>query len=227
MEMLHRQVRKFAYDRFRETSQPPVAEEIAKQFSLDREEAAATLQSMQAERILALVPGTVRILMAHPFSALTTPYRVKLNSGQELFANCAYDCVAMHVMLEEDIAIRSFCTHCCDSIFIQLADKAVQSAQPQDVIIYLGLPFAHWWDDIVNTCSNTMLFFCNQSHLDAWVESTGLEEPGESLSIERALGLAGPTYRGRMGLDYVKPSAQVLSRHFEALGLTGKFWTVG
>ncbi len=227
MEMLHRQIRKFVYDKFRETSQPPVVEEISTRFGLDRREAATTLRSMHAERILVLLPGTVRILMAHPFSALTTPYRVKLNNGQALFANCAYDAVAMHVTLEENIAVRSFCTHCCEPILIELTDEAVRSAQPRDTIIYLGLPFAQWWDDIVNTCSNTMLFFCNQSHLDAWVEGNGLEKPGESLTIEQTLRLAGPTYRGRMELDYDKPSAEVLSTHFEALGLTGAFWAVG
>lgn len=227
MDPLFREVRKFVYDRFRETSQPPVAEEISRKFGLNRREGVTTLQSMQAERILALVPGTVRILMAHPFSALTTPYRVKLNNGQEFFANCAYDSVAMHVMLEENIAIRSFCTHCCDPILIRLSDETVESAQPQDTIIYLGLPFARWWDDIVNACSNTMLFFCNQNHLDAWVKCTGSKKPGENLSIEQALRLAGPTYRGRMELNYEKPSVKVLYKHFEALGLRGEFWAVG
>lgn len=226
MDTLSRAVRKFVYDRFQQTSHPPVAEEIARQFEIDRHQAVETLQSLQAERMLALTPGTARILMAHPFSALTTPYRVTLPSGQRFFANCAYDAVNIQLALKEPVQIDSFCYHCCEPIQIDLADEAVRSARPQDPVIYFGLPFAHWWDDIIHTCSNTMLFFSSRKHFDAWLD-TDRAKAGEVLKLEQVIELGGPLSKGRMDLNYQKPSASELSSHFKAMGLTGEFWAVG
>ena len=223
MDTLSREVRKFVYDRLKQTSHPPVVEEIARQFGIERHEAVETLQSLQADKMLVLTPGTARIFMAHPFSALTTPYRVTLSSGQRFFANCAYDAVNIHLTLKEPLQIQSFCHHCCEPIQIELASEAVVSAQPLDTVLYLGLPVARWWDDIIHTCSNTMLFFSNREHFDAWSDTN---KAGEVLTIEQAIELGGPLSRGRMDLNYEKPSASELANHFKAMGLTGRFWAV-
>lgn len=227
MDTLAKNVRKFVYDRLRVTAQPPLAEEVARQFELDRQNAVETLKLLEVNRMLVLLPGTARILMAHPFSAITTPFRVTQNGGQEFFANCAYDSIAMHLTLEEDVKVTSFCHYCCETIEIELADETVRTCRPKDTIVYLGLPFARWWDDMVYTCSNTMLFFSNKDHLDAWLETNHITDPGQALTIDQALRLGGPTFKGRMDVDYEKPAPTELSKHFESLGLTGEFWQVG
>lgn len=224
MDTLSQKVRKFVYDRFGQTSHPPVAEEIARQFGIERQQAVETLQSLQAEKMLVLTLGTTRILMAPPFSALTTPYRVTLSSGQRFFANCAYDAVNIHLTLKEPLQIQSFCHHCCEPIQIELANEAVVSAQPQNTVLYLGLPVARWWHDVIHACSNTMLFFSSREHFDAW---SNTNKAGEVLTIERAIELGGPISRGRMDLNYEKPSASELSNHFRVMGLTSEFWETG
>ena len=224
MDTLARKVRKFVYDRFRETSYPPVVEEIARRFDLDRGKAVETLNTLDSNKLLVLMTGTERILMAHPFSAITTPFRVWNQEGQRFFANCAYDSIAMHLTLEEDVRIESFCHHCGELIQIELTNETVQSAQPKSTIIYLGLPVALWWDNIVHTCSNTMLFFSHEGHLDEWLETNKIVNPGQFLTVDQTIKFGGSSYKGRMDIDYERPSASELSSHFEALGLRGPFW---
>ena len=150
-----RDIRKFIYDRFRETARAPVVEEIMQRFTLRRREVVDLLRGLETTRQLALVPGTERILMAHPFSAIATPFRVETREGRTFFANCAWDSIAFHVLLEEPIRIDSYCHHCGETVEIRLADDAVQSARPASTLVYLALPAAKWWQNIVLACSNT------------------------------------------------------------------------
>src|SRR5262245_14692402 len=106
-EAAARDIRKFVYDRFRETARAPVVEVIMQRFALSRRQVVDLLRGLEAARQLALVPGTERILMAHPFSAITTPFRVEARGGRTFFANCAWDAIAFHVLLDEPIRIDS------------------------------------------------------------------------------------------------------------------------
>lgn len=226
MEMLARDVRKFIYDRFRETSRPPVVEEIMRQFKLSRQQVADLSKILESNRQLVLVPGTERIIMAHPFSAIATPFRVRLKGAQEFFANCSWDSIAFHAMLEEDVKIESHCHHCGEKIEIELANEAVESAQPKGAIVYLGLPAARWWENIIHACSNTMLFFSSEEHLHEWLTTNKIRDPGQTLTVDQTIKLSVPIYKGKMDIDYERPSASELSRHFRDLGLEGAFWEI-
>lgn len=223
-EAAAKEIRKFIYDRFRDTSRAPVVEEIMQRFALPRRRAVDTLRELESARQLALLPGTERILMAHPFSAIATPFRVESRDGRRYFANCAWDAIALHVLLEAPIAIDSHCHHCGEPIEIRLGDDAVQAAGPASTIVYLALPAAKWWENIVLACSNTMLFFSSDSHLDDWRTDDPAMSAGQSLTIDTTIRLSFPIYRGKMAIDYQRPSAAVLSSHFRDLGLVGPFW---
>src|SRR2546425_375270 len=73
---LARDVRKYVFDHFLEHAVPPVLEQIMERYHLDRVKAFAVLKALEDARHLKLVPGTQRILMAFPFSAVATPFRV-------------------------------------------------------------------------------------------------------------------------------------------------------
>ena len=140
---LPRDVRKYVFDHFLEHEIPPVLEQIMERFRLDRSRAFEVLQALEAARHLRLVPGTQRILMAFPFSAVATPFRVERRGGGQYFANCAWDAVAFHAMLDEEIRIASRCHHCAEPIAIELAEGRV-SASPPEPLVYLSLPAAQW-----------------------------------------------------------------------------------
>jgi Alkylmercury lyase len=219
---LARDVRKFVFDQFLENAVPPVLEQIMERYHLDRSRAFETLQSLEAARHIKLVPGTQRILMAFPFSAVATPFRVARPNGQRYFANCAWDAVAFHAMLNERIRIESRCHHCAEPIAIDLADHSEKESLT-DGLVYLSLPASRWWDDIVTTCSNHMVLFRSAEHLAAW-RTANPGPAGASLTIGQTHALSLPIYRDKLKLEYARPSKDQLVAHFRELGLRGPFW---
>lgn len=216
-------IRKFVFDHFLQHARPPVIEELMQKFQLSRTKSYEYLKQLEAARHLKLVPGTQRILMAWPFSAIPTPFHVTLGDGRNYFANCAWDAVAFQVMLKEELGIYSYCHHCAEPLSMKLSNQGVESMHPEGVLVYLALPAAKWWDDIINSCSNHMTFFHSQPHLTDWFKANAGEK-GEALTIDQTLKLSVPIYKDKVELDYKRPSKDELTHHFKSLGLEGDFW---
>lgn len=224
-DALRPQLRKHVYDTFLERGAPPVVEELMRTFSVSRETVERLLGELAAARQLALVKGTSRILMAWPFSAVATPFRVEAR-GREYFANCAWDAVAFHSMLQEDdVRVRSFCHHCAQPIEIDFRGGRAVRTEPPEAIMYLAISAARWWDDIILTCSNTMVFFASPEHRDASTLCTG-DGTGASLTPDETHTLSGPVYGRRLELGYARPPRDELVAHFATMGLTGDFWEI-
>ncbi len=198
-----------------------------RKFRLDRASAFKVLVDLQSARHIALLTGTQRILMAFPFSSIVTPFRVKVaGKDKEYFANCAWDAVAIHVALGKEQWISSYCHHCSEDIKIHLKDQRKVSAQSDSQpLVYLALPASKWWEDILLTCSNNMVFFSSRDHLAEW-KRTGSVTGGEALTIEQTLRLSVPIYKDKMNLDYARPSREQTIAHFQSLGLTSEFWKI-
>jgi Alkylmercury lyase len=215
-------VRKHIFDHFLETGTAPVVEELMSAFSLPRDQVIELLHDLEGARHIALVPGSARILMAFPFSAVTTPFRVTVE-GRRYFANCAWDAVAFHAMLGSDIRIDSFCHHCATPIALELSGGRATLVEPAEALVYLALRPTEWWDDIVTTCSNTMVFFASPEHRDA----SDLAAPADaaaSLTPDQVHALSGPIYARKFAIDYARPSRDALLEHFASIGLTGPYW---
>ncbi len=195
------------------------------EFRLTRDEASDVLRELEAARHIALVKGTARILMAFPFSAIATPFRVTAR-GRTWFANCAWDAVAFHAMLREaDVQVDSFCNHCAEPIRIEMRDGRAVGVDPPEALVYLALRPTEWWADVTITCSNTMVFFSSPAHRDA---SAMCVPPNRSASLtpDQVHALSEPIYAGKFDLDYARPGKQELLDHFAAIGLTGEYWTL-
>ena len=219
---LMQDARKFVFDHFREQGVPPILEQFMERSHLSRAEAFEILQALEAAHHLKLVPGTQRILMAFPFSAIATPFRVHAD-GKTYYANCAWDSVAFHAMLDAPTRIESRCHHCASAVTVELAGGRMTRATPSEPLVYLALPAAKWWEDIVNTCSNHMVFFLSREHLAAW-EVANPNAKGEALTVEQTHRLGFPIYKDKMKLEYARPSKDALVAHFASLGLTDDFW---
>jgi hypothetical protein len=145
---------------------------------------------------------------------------------KEYFANCAWDAVAIHVALEKEQWISSYCHHCSEDIKIHLKDQKMIPQQPNSQpLVYLALPASKWWENILLTCSNNMVFFSSKNHLAEWINS-GSQTGGEALTIEQTLRLSVPIYKTKMSLDYARPSRDQTIVHFQSLGLTSDFWKI-
>jgi len=219
---LSKLVRKFVFDQFLERTHPPVLEEIMQKFELDRATAFGVLKDLQDIRQLVLLAGTQRILMAHPFSSITSPFEVTI-SNKKYFANRGWDAIAFHVMLNKDVTIDSFCHHCAAKINIELSKNKIASSKPKEALVFIGVPAAKWWENVVNTCSNNMVFFSSKNHFEEWQEGN-TKQTGETLSLDQAIKLSIPLYRDKMKIDYARPSKEELSSYMNSMGLTGDFW---
>jgi hypothetical protein len=89
----------------------------------------------------ALVLDGDEILMANPFSAVPTPYRVEAD-GRWWYGNCAWDAFGICVLFggegrieHRDMVVR------------------VRDCRPDDeaLVFQVLVPASHWWDDIVYT----------------------------------------------------------------------------
>ena len=215
-------VRTFVFDHFLEHAAPPVVEQVMTAFSLSRDEATDVLRGLEAARHIALVKGTARILMAFPFSAIATPFRVTVR-GRTYFANCAWDAIAFHAMRGDAVRVDSFCHHCAAPIEVEMRDGRAVRVEPSDALVYLALPPTQWWEDITTTCSNTMVFFSSPEHRDASTLCASADSAA-SLTPDQVHTLSGPTYTRKFAVDYVRPSKEELLDHFAAMGLTGDYW---
>ena len=221
-ETLAPRVRQFIFEHFLEHAAPPVVEQVMGTFSISRAEATDVLRNLEAARHIALVPGTARILMAFPFSAIATPFQATVR-GRSHFANCAWDAIALHAMLGEETRVHSFCHHCAAPVQVELRDGHATLIDPPESIVYLALRPADWWGDIVTTCSNTMVFFASPEHRDASDLCTGADA-GASLTADQVHALSGPIYAAKFEPDYARPTKEALLAHWAAMGLTGDFW---
>lgn len=217
-----REIRLRIFERFLETSAPPVVEDLMTEHSLSREQVTGALHELAAARHIALVPGTDRILMAFPFSAVATPFRVETR-GRSYLANCSWDAIAFHAMLGDEVRVRSACHHCAAPIAIDLAEGRAIRVDPPGAIVHLALPPSRWWDDIVTTCGSMMVFFASSEHRDA-SELCGPPEQAVSLTPDQVHALSGPIYARKFDLEYERPSRDELLAHFDAIGLTGAYW---
>jgi len=217
-------VRLAIFEHFLQTAQAPTVEDLMTEFSLPRESVTAILDELVAARHIALVPGSSRILMAFLFSAIATPFRVTTR-GQRYFANCAWDAVAFHAMLGSDVRVDSFCHHCAAPITVELNDGRAALVEPAETLVYLALRPPQWWENIVVTCSNTMVFFASPEHRDA-SDLCAPPDQAASLTPDQVHVLSGPIYSGKFDLDYARPSRDQLLAHFASMSLTGDYWQI-
>ena len=154
-----REVRKYIFDYFENHATAPLLEQIMAKFRFSRSEAFKLLAELELAHHIFLVPGTQRILMAWPFSGVTTPFKVTVAGHMKnYFANCALDAVAFHVMLRKEVRIESFCHHCGEEIRIQLKDQTrVSPDRNDDPLFYLSLPAAK----MVGKHSPNLLKWCS------------------------------------------------------------------
>ena len=225
MEPIDQAVRKFVFDYFLERTHAPVLEEIAPYLGLDLPTAMESLRRLEAGHHLKLLDGTSRILMAFPFSAIATPYRVTRSNGRRYFANCAWDSIAFHPMLAEPIQIDSFCSHCGEPVRFGVEHGRGVRMEDELPLVQLRLPAAQWWNDITRTCSNTMVF------LGADAKHQGSDGPADPagrgiVTVDQIVQMSLPIYSTKLRLDYERPPTETIRSTFGRLGLTGPHWQV-
>jgi hypothetical protein len=224
-EDLSKSIRKYIYKHFYDLGYPPTVELLSHVFNKDREEIISELYSLHDDHLIVIDKKINKVMIANPFAGIQTSFQVIARDDKRYSATCAWDSIAMHITLEEAINIEAYCYYCNDPIMLSLANDKIVSKIPNDVLIHFQYPARKWWDDIIDTCYNTMNFFCSQDHLQEWTQLNP-DRSGYHLSDEQIMDISILLYRNKMSLDYQRPTTDELRSRFAKSQLTGDFWKI-
>ena len=126
-------------ERFAALLRAPTHAELAQAAGIPVEDVPSALRELHDQRMIVLEPGTDRIRMANPFSAVPTDYVAVVN-GRRHFGNCIWDALGIVAMLGGIGRVEK------DDLRIECAIRRVSA--PRDYVVHFLVPAAHWWDDI-------------------------------------------------------------------------------
>ena len=138
------EVRLAVYKHLVETGTAPTNDYLADLLGLSRKELGSSLYRLSSNHALVLSPDTKEIWMAHPFSAMPTPYPV--TTGEiTYYANCAWDALGIPALLQVDSLTETACADCQEPLTIGVVGgKLVGSSY----VIHFAIPPRHFWDDV-------------------------------------------------------------------------------
>ena len=132
------------YRRIRESGAIPSRAELSEELGAP---AVAVDQALAflAEAHVLVLDGKGEIRMAHPFSAVETPFRVR-TQRTDYWANCAWDALAIPLLLDVDGRTPTACPHSGASIDLAVSNGRVEPTS--GAVVRFPVPARRFWDDI-------------------------------------------------------------------------------
>jgi len=140
-------LRELVYQTTVARGRPPRIDEAAAALGVVRSEVAEGFRALAARRLLALAPGSGEIVMAPPFAANPTPFRVVVGE-RAYFANCVWDAYGVAAALHADADVEASCGCCGEPMALAVRDGR---PAPAEGVAHFAVPAKHWWDDIAYT----------------------------------------------------------------------------
>jgi hypothetical protein len=136
------------YQTIAETTRAPDAAELARALGASIAEVEEAFRTLSGKRLLVLEPGlSSRIRMAPPFSAVETPFLVRIGE-KAYYANCVWDALGIPAALHSDAKVFASDGHTGEALDLEVrGGKPV----PRPCAIHFAVPPARWWDDIIYT----------------------------------------------------------------------------
>ena len=144
-ESFDRQVRYNVYDYVMREGLPPTIANTASALSVSLSDVSGSFQRLADAHMLVLQKGTNEILMANPFSAVPTPFPVRVGE-RSYYGNCIWDAMGIPAMLKQDGVIDASCGCCGTAMTLRITNGSLEAAPG---IAHFAIPAAHWWDDVV------------------------------------------------------------------------------
>jgi hypothetical protein len=138
-------VRAYVYDHVMRGGLPPTMAETSAALSRSSDEVRASFQRLADGHILVMQKLSGEILMANPFSAVPTPFLVKVED-RSYYGNCIWDAMGIPAMLKQDAVIEASCGCCSTAMSLKVTNGSLEEARG---LAHFAIPAAHWWDDIV------------------------------------------------------------------------------
>ena len=133
------------YRSFVETGRPPMPADLASEAHTPLAEVEAALKDLAGQDVIALIPGTTFVWLAHPFSAAAAPYRVA--SGERSWdAICIWDALGILALVGCDGHVRARCPDCGEELTAEVREGAVVAPEPY--VAHYGVPASRWYEDV-------------------------------------------------------------------------------
>lgn len=143
-----RRVRSQVYNQFVITGRAPTFAGVAQALSCSRSEVQVAFQRLTEGKALVL-QSNGEILMAEPFSAIPTPFTVKVGE-RSWWGNCIWDALGIPAMLKDmsqDAQVITACGCCGEAMTLDIHDDKLQ--QLDAGVVHLAIPPREWWNDVV------------------------------------------------------------------------------
>jgi Alkylmercury lyase len=141
-------IRTHVYGSFVRSGNAPTPAEVAVALELPEGEVSDAYRRLHEAHALVLEPGSTRIRMLNPFSAVETPHRVAAG-GRWWFGNCAWDALGIPAALHTDGRIESACPDCSEQLELEVRDGEL--VRGGELVVHFVVPARRWWDDIAFT----------------------------------------------------------------------------
>lgn len=142
---LDKVVRSHVYDYVMRAGLLPTIAETSAALARSSDEIRVSFQRLADGHIVVLQKGSGEILMANPFSAVPTPFLVKVGE-RSYYGNCIWDAMGIPAMLKQDASIEASCGCCSTAMNLKITNGSLEGTRG---IAHFAIPAAHWWDDIV------------------------------------------------------------------------------
>ncbi len=132
------------YHSFIETGKAPRNSDLANALGSSVPDVEAGVQNLEQHHHIALAPGTTRVWMANPFSAIPTEYPSRTETVR-YWANCAWDAVGVPAILGRDAWTDTRCAETGTPI-----ESGVRNGRfvGGDEVIHIAVPARHFYDNI-------------------------------------------------------------------------------
>ena len=142
MNTFERLVRARVIQALRDTSVAASVADLASVLGVDQAQVRQALLALADEHRLALRPGTDRVWMAHPFSAVQTDFLVRID-GRDWYANCVWDGLSILALLGDGM-LETHSPATGEQLTYVVRDGCVYG---DGIVHFLVSPRA-FWDDI-------------------------------------------------------------------------------
>lgn len=138
-------VRVAIYRSFVETGRPPMPADLAADAGVPLAEVEGALRELAAADVIALIPGTSFVWLAHPFSAAAAPFRA--SAGDRTWdAICIWDALGILALVEADGSVEARCPDCNEELRVEVRGGEV--AGPDGCVAHYGIPASRWYEDV-------------------------------------------------------------------------------
>jgi hypothetical protein len=139
-----REVRLFVYRRFLDDGKPPSARDVRDALGLGLEQAEASFRRLEADHVLVFFPGTSKVWMANPLSAVPTRFWVETPRGG-YWGSCVWDAFGVVAMLGGDGTVSTSCPDCDERMEFRVEGFELR---PAEGVAHFSVPARRWWDGI-------------------------------------------------------------------------------